>query len=254
VAREKILRSAQDDRKRCCDFDGAARFSGRAAWYARARPSYPDAAVSFVSGDATRIIDLGAGTGISTVLLGPHAIAVDPNLEMLSSCGARLRRALARAETLPFRTASADLLTAFNSFHWFHPEPFFAEAHRVLSRSGRLALIWNDWNLSDPFTRDFVTLMRSRAGDYPPEDREAEVAPLYQTPLFTNIERRDFPNTHRLDFEHLQMRLQSMTYIPAAGPQWDALARELRTLFEAYALDGFVTHRYVTAAFVASAR
>lgn len=233
--------------KRCCDLDGAARFTGRASFYARARPSYPPDAIAFARGDATRLLDVGAGTGISTRLLG--AIGVDPNPEMtLASSSPSI---IARAEALPFRDACADLVTSFNAFHWFQPESFFAEAHRVLVPRGRLALVWNDWDLYDPFTREFVALMRSRAGDYPPEDRDAEVAPLYDTKLFTDIERRDFPNTHVLDHEHLRMRLQSMSYIPAEGPEWDALARELRELFERYAdADGRVTHRYTTAVFV----
>ena len=227
-----------------------ARFTGRAAWYARARPSYPDAAVSFVLGDASRVIDAGAGTGISTRLLGARAVGVDPSLDMILTAG-DARFVLARAETLPFRNAAADLVTSFNAFHWFQPDAFFAEAHRVLARGGRLALVWNDWDRGDPFTNEFVTLMRSRApADFPPEDRDAEVTPLYQTKLFTNIERRDFPYVHRLDREHLRMRLQSMSYIPAGGPDWDALSRELDALYEKYAENGVVNHRYTTAVFI----
>ena len=235
---------------RCCDLDGAARFTGRADWYARARPSYPDAAVSFVLGDATRVIDVGTGTGISTRLLG-RAIGVDPNIDMVLAAEG-LTFVLAKAEVLPFRDGCADLLTAFNSFHWFQPDAFFAEALRVLSARGRLALAWNDWDHGDAFTNEFVRLMRSRApADFPPEDRDAEVAPLYRTKLFTGIERRDFPNEHRLDREHLRMRLQSMSYIPAEGAEWDALSRELDALYERYAENGIVTHRYTTAVFIA---
>jgi len=236
---------------RCCDLDGAVRFSDRAVLYARARPSYPADAIAFVLRAAgPRIIDVGAGPATSTKLLGEHAIGCDPNLPMLLAAG-RPRLLLARAELLPFRTASADLLTVFNAFHWFQPAAFFAEAHRVLSPDGRLALVWNDWNHDDAFTAEFVRLMRSAAGDYPPEDREGEVAPLYATRLFTNIERRSFPNEHRLDRDLLRMRLQSMTYIPLHGPAWDALDRELALLFDRYARDGFVTHRYTTEVFVA---
>jgi SAM-dependent methyltransferase len=240
---------------RCFDYNGAARFSGRADWYARARPSYPDAAIVHLLGNAKRVVDVGAGTGIATALLAarhPNVIAVEPNVDMASSGARTTPFVLARAEVLPFRDASADLLTSFNAFHWFQPDGFFAEAHRMLARGGRLALVWNDWNLRDPFTRDFVRLMRSRAGDFPPEDREAEVGPLYRTKLFGPIEYRAFPNTHRLDLEHLLLRLRSISYIPSEGAAWDEVARELTRLFEKYAdADGFVTHHYTTPVFIA---
>lgn len=239
---------------RCCDLDGAGRFADRAELYARARPSYPDAAVSFVLGDASRVIDAGAGTAISTRLLAAHGARVtgfDPSVEMVLAAR-NPRLVLARAEALPFRDACADLVTSFNAFHWFQPEPFFEDAHRVLVPRGRLALVWNDWDRSDAFTREFVRLMRSKAAGYPPEDREAECAPLYATKRFGNVEYRAFPNEHRLDLEHLRMRLQSMTYIPREGAEWDELSRDLTRLFDRYAdAGGFVTHHYKTTVFVA---
>ena len=247
---------------RCHDMEGVARFSSRAEVYARARPSYPEAMIDALLASAGArpgavIIDLGAGTGISTRLLARvhgRAFGLDPNLSMLDA-GPRLASAplaAGRAELLPLRNATAHVITAFNAFHWFQPEPFFDEAHRVIAPSGSLALVWNDWNLEDPFTAEFVRLMRSCAGDFPREDREAEVAPLYQTCLFTGIRRSAWPNIHTLDRETLPMRLQSMSYVPREGPVWDDLAFRLDALFEKYASgDGTVRHHYTTAVFVA---
>ncbi|MCU1347508.1 MAG: Methyltransferase type 11 [Acidobacteria bacterium] len=248
---------------RCRDLDGVNRFADRAAIYARSRPSYPRAAIDYLFARAprrpARVVDLGAGTGISTRLLsetnGGAAFGIDPGLDMLLAAGPDARGTLAagRAERLPIRDASVDLLTSFNAFHWFQPEPFFDEARRVLAPDGRLALAWNDWSHDDPFTAAFVRLMRSRAGDYPPEDREAEVAPLYATPRFTRIESAAFDNVHELDLVSLKLRLQSMTYIPREGPEWDALSEELTLLFERFADGGgFVRHRYKTNVYVAS--
>jgi hypothetical protein len=99
-----------------------------------------------------------------------------------------------------------------------------------------------------------VTLMRSRAGDYPPEDRAAEVAPLYATHQFANVEAASFENVHVLDRETLPMRLQSMTYIPREGLAWEELAEELTALFDRYADgEGRVRHHYRTAVYVAVA-
>jgi len=244
---------------RCCDLEGVARFSDRAAAYARGRPSYPPAAINFIRRTATRILDLGAGTGISTELLSAltsaltSAIAADPSVDMLLAANRGLTRVAARAEVLPFRDQSLDLITAFNAFHWFQPDAFFAEARRVLRRDGWLGLVWNDWDFRDAFTTEFFTLMRSCAPpDFPPEDREAEVAPLYATALFKDVERAGFPHRHRLDRELLELRLRSMTYVPAGGPEWERVAGELADLYARYADgEGFVEHHYIASAFVA---
>ncbi|HET8773252.1 MAG TPA: class I SAM-dependent methyltransferase, partial [Thermoanaerobaculia bacterium] len=230
------------------------RYDDRAEIYARGRPSYPAEAIEHVARPNERVLDLGAGTGIGTRLLaarGLYVVAVDGNVAMLDIARPAMAAA-ARAEVLPFRTASVDLVTAFNAFHWFQPEPFFEEARRVLRPDGRLALLWNDWDAGDAFTAAFVRLMRSRAGDFPPEDREGEVAPLYATARFADVQRTAFPNTHILDLPTLRLRLQSMSYIPKAGPAWDALNDELTALFAAFAdKHGCVRHRYETSVFVA---
>jgi SAM-dependent methyltransferase len=257
---------------KCFDLDGIERFAPLAETYARGRPSYPREAIALVLQGLRPnglIVDLGAGPMIATRLLG-HAVAVDPNLPMLLAAGAQTGmsvphpqtgmsvphgsgpRVVARAEMLPFRAHSIDLLTAFNAFHWFQPQEFFADAHRVLEPHGRLALIWNDWDLGDPFTREFVTLMRSCAGDYPPEDREEEVAPLYATPLFTNIRRFGVPNIHEMDRGTLHLRLQSMSYVPRDEQRWHPLAKALDAMHERYAdARGIVRHMYTTSVFVA---
>lgn len=242
------------------ELDGIERFADRAESYARARPSYPDAAIDYVASKAprtpARIVDLGAGTGIATRLLAARngrAIALDPGLVMLRAgiADARVVRAAGTAEKLPLRDGSVDLLTAFNAFHWFVPEPFFAGAHRALAAVGRLVLVWNDWDLGDAFTREFVALMRS-GGDFLPEDREAEVAPLFATKLFGNVETASFANEHVLDSETLPQRLRSISWIPHEGPRWDSLAAELRALHARYAdAEGRVRHQYRTNVYVA---
>lgn len=243
----------------CYDLDGISPFHERAEAFATARPSYPEQAIEFIlSRQSTgTILDVGAGTAIGSNLLarrGRSVIAVDPNLSMIRA-SQRLdcvTFVAGRAENLPFGSATTSLLTVFNAFHWFQPRAFFSEAHRVLQPGGTLAVIWNEWDKSDPFTAEFVQLMRTCAGDRPPEDLDSEAAPLYQTDLFHNVVKRSFGYSHRLDRRLLGMRLQSVSYVPNLGAEWEWLDRGLEELFDKFKDDaGIVKHRYVTSVFVA---
>ena len=248
--------------RRCYELEGVKRFSARAADYAFARPGYPAEAIAHILESSRvsrpRIVDVGAGTAQATNQLGRaagFAVGLDPNLEMLSAAPRQANVVLlqGRAEQLPVRTRSADLLTAFNAFHWFQPEAFLAEARRVLASDGRLALVWNDWDDRDPFTAAFVRLMRAQAGDYPLEDRAAEVAPLYQTRHFHDVRQSTFPLRQDLDLSGVLARMRSMSYVPRQGPAWEQLASELRALFARHADNGgLVTHYYTTQVFIAT--
>jgi len=248
--------------RRCHELEGVQRFSSRAVEYAFARPSYPPDAIREIlkgaRGSPPRIVDVGAGTAQGTNPLAcaaGFAVGLDPSLEMLKAAPRQAGVALLAglAERLPLRSRCVELLTSFNAFHWFQPEPFLAEARRVLVQDGRLALAWNDWDERDPFTAAFVRLMRAQARDSPPEDRAAEVAPLYQTRHFHDVRQSSFPLRHDLDLAGVLARMRSMSYVPREGPAWEQLASELQDLFAAHvdAL-GRVTHHYTTQVFVAT--
>lgn len=242
----------------CYDLDGVSPFHERAEAFATARPSYPEEAIEFILSHQPTgmILDVGAGTAIGSNQLARHernVIAVDPNLSMIRA-SQRLDRVTfvaGRAENLPFTSAMTSLLTVFNAFHWFQPRPFFEEAHRVIQPGGTLAVIWNEWDRRDSFTAEFFQLMRTCAGDRLPEDLDAEAAPLYQTDLFHNIVRRSFGYSHVLDRRLLRLRLQSVSYVPNGGTEWERLDRGLDQLYDKFKDEaGIVKHQYVTSVFL----
>jgi SAM-dependent methyltransferase len=126
-----------------------------AARYARSRPRIHAAVVGMIGEFAagavpfTRALDVGAGTGHSTVALTAIAesvVGVDSSAAMLAHALAhdRVRYECAPAENLPFAEASFDLVTAGLAFHWFDSGAFLEEAGRVLTGSGWLVL-YNSW-------------------------------------------------------------------------------------------------------------
>ncbi|MFE7077584.1 class I SAM-dependent methyltransferase [Streptomyces sp. NPDC057620] len=143
--------------------DYAHSFNTAAAQYATNRPTYPPTLFDTIEQAAARplkgarIADVGAGTGIATALLrarGADVVAVEPGDGMASQFRRSLPDTLVvrgDGDALPLATASVDLLTYAQSWHWTNPARSLPEAMRVLRPSGSLALWWNNPALDVPW-------------------------------------------------------------------------------------------------------
>jgi ubiquinone/menaquinone biosynthesis C-methylase UbiE len=133
---------------------GRSVFDAAAAEYDSARPSYPaglfdalEAAAGPLAGQL--VLDWGAGTGISGRQLagrGAHVVLLDIGEQMLRRARARDPRAscvLANGNQMPVRSASVDLTTFAQSWHWFERPAALAEVARVLRPAGHWAAWWN---------------------------------------------------------------------------------------------------------------
>lgn len=185
-------------------------FTGKAEAYAKGRPGYPKAAIETIVGlvpSGAVFADIGAGTGKFTVKLverGYSVFAVEPNSDMrgqlaitlASFPNAKIINGTAEATTLP--NHSVDILTVAHALHWFNPDAFRAECHRVVKPGGLVIAIYNlapggeminisqkavDTFFTKPTTWEFPNPM-----DYTRDNWLAYIASQDDNPLLTDPE------------------------------------------------------------------
>lgn len=188
-----------------------SRFSDRAADYARYRPSYPAEAINTIlEGLEFPLIaaDIGAGTGISSRLLGDRGLsvlAIEPNQEMRQAATPHLQVDYRHgtAESTGLAEASVNLVTCFQSFHWFEPVQTLKEFSRILKSKGRLAVVWNERDRGDDFTSRYTLAIEQASHHHPAESRLGAVDPLLASPLFSTVRHFTFSYQQALNLESL---------------------------------------------------
>lgn len=238
--------------------DSAARFNARSQDYDRYRPSYPAAAIDAVLAGlgppaTLTIVDIGAGTGIASRLFvarGAQTVAVEPNPEMRATAAESGLDVLdSHADALDLLDGSADAVTSFQAFHWFATAAALAEFMRVLRPGGRIALVWNERNDSDAFTREYGDTVdhfgdRMALAGY---RNGAEYIPkLLRDGGLLNVRLESFPNRQRLDYEGMLGRVRSTSYAPREGPDYDAMVERLDRAFGTYSNEGAIDLVYRT--------
>ncbi len=233
------------------------RFSDRVEDYAKYRPSYPKAAIDQILENFTLPItaaDIGAGTGIASRLLAARdikVIAIEPNPEMRN---AGIRDATSSvewkdgtAEKTDLPDASVDLVTCFQAFHWFTPQPTLSEFRRILKPQGKLAVVWNFRNENDEFTAEYSRIVREASKNHPAESKMKSTEPLTETNYFNNFQEYTFVYQQELDLTGLIGRAMSVSYLPKTGEDYEKVVDELENLYQRFKNEkGFVYMTYFT--------
>lgn len=232
------------------------------ARYDATRPDYPAAALDWIVeglglGERSRVLDLGAGTGIMTRQLAARVgsvVAVEPSAGMRDVLAASLPGVEAlegSAEAIPLPDASVDAVVVAQAFHWFDAGPALAEAHRVLAPGGGLALVWNERDESVPWVAALSHAMRWDV--CMPYEVGRDFLPVVAAGPFVDVERAHFAHHQTLSRADLYRLVETRSYIAIMDDD------ERRPVMEAVAevveaLDEPITLPYVTAAYRARAQ
>lgn len=145
-------------------------FTENSQIHANYRTHYAEEAIElilkpFINQEVLTVVEIGAGTGVASRQLadkGAKVIAVERNGAMIEAADAHpnVTYKQARAETMPLEQNIADVVTSFQAFHWFNYKESLKEFNRILKPAGRLALVWNGLDVSDPFTAGYSESMK----------------------------------------------------------------------------------------------
>lgn len=135
-------------------------FGKAAEDYARFRAGFPESLFErlFVLGvgmEGKDVIDVGTGTGSLArgfAERGARVVGVDPDEHLLAEAKkldhearVSIEYRVGKAEALPFKDVSADVVTAGQCWHWFDAARAAREMARVARPGGRVVVAHFDW-------------------------------------------------------------------------------------------------------------
>jgi SAM-dependent methyltransferase len=231
-------------------------FSGLGEDYGKYRPIHPAAAIDAILLGLTSTpqlvaVDVGAGTGIGARLLadrGIRVVAIEPNANMrlAATPHEKVEFLAGSAEQIPLETASVDLVTSFQAFHWFNFAKSLQEFDRILKPGGQLALVWSFWDQRDPLSRDYSRLIAQASRDQKQQSKQRQREGLLRKlryrlfwqglwlPHFTNLRRYKFTFTQQLDLVGLIGLARSQGFTPVEGTALQQLVSQLSTFHQRF--------------------
>ena len=244
--------------------DPKKRFSTRVENYIKYRPNYPREIISFLKEKQILLIDsviadIGSGTGIlSEVFLkeGNQVYGIEPNIDMRKAGETQLSQysnfvsVEGSAENTSLNSSSVEIITAGQAFHWFNLEKTRIEFLRILKPKGWVLLIWNRREkMNNEFLKEYEKFLLKYGTDY----KAIEKSKLDFDKFFGESEPdrkykyKKFDNYQIFDYDGLEGRLLSTSYIPLDGhPTFNDMMIDLKKLYEKYQQNGLIKFDYKT--------
>lgn len=184
-------------------------------------------------GKCLSVLDLGAGTGISTraiAHLGHNVTAVDTADHMLAvlitendqlpyRVADRISVAKGSAEQLPLPDASFDAILCLQAWHWVNQERAVSECNRILSADGTVGLAWHTWDRSIPWVQALAAIVEP---DGRSPDQTSTVPRVFATR--GSFERRDFPFNYELNADQIVRLASSWSFVSQRPDRASVLA------------------------------
>jgi ubiquinone/menaquinone biosynthesis C-methylase UbiE len=220
-------------------------FEKAAAVYEQSRPSYPSEAIDWIKSlckNPDIVIDLGAGTGKLTRLLGPigarELVAIEPVSAMrehLKNIPIITKIIDGTAEHIPFEDHTVDMIICGQAFHWFANHRALAEFHRVLKSNGVLVLLWN---IPDMTGKEWADNIKKYIESFKPHDvtqyksmgwKEA----FDNQDLFSTAQYKQFIHQQHVTRDLMIKQMLSMSFIAALpSEQQTKLVQEVEKMLD----------------------
>jgi ubiquinone/menaquinone biosynthesis C-methylase UbiE len=242
-------------------FNSVERFSSRVENYIKYRPHYPKEILDFLKNstglNASSIIaDIGSGPGISSEIFvenGNTLYAVEPNdamreaAEKIFSKSKNFISISGTAESTTLESNSVDFIISGQAFHWFEKAKSKIEFRRILKNDGYTVLMWNEKTSSNNFMKAYYDLIKNYGKDYEKINHtnvNDRIIEKFFSPC--TVKKKFFKHTHLLDYQGLEGRLLSSSYIPLEGEKFNKMISELKQMFEKYNVNGKTGMEYET--------
>ncbi|MDD3284344.1 MAG: class I SAM-dependent methyltransferase [Patescibacteria group bacterium] len=230
-------------------------FGPMGADYDVSRKGYPDEVFeyikSFIKNNNQITLDIGCGTGISTRQLKKRHFEVtgadkdETMIKIAIQHNSTIPYFVAATEALPFKSEQFDIVTAFNSFHWFNNDKSLTEIKRVLKIGGIFFAILK---VSSENNNGYCSIYKKYAGDYFDSTKNHFKREFLIKSGFSNIEEKvfDFDEKYTVNDALTLVKSLSLWNIVPENKKPEML-KELKDFYETESVDEFIVmHRKIS--------